>query len=44
MYILDRNQAIPNDPSVFVQKEISKIKEKDKTWRTNKKGEKMYQM
>lgn len=44
MYILDRNQAIPNNPEQFSQKEISKVKEKDKIWRTNKNGEKLYQM
>ena len=44
MYILDRNQRIPNDTDNFVQKDISQISEKGKLWRVNKKGEKMYQM
>lgn len=44
MYILDRNQRIPNDTDNFVQKDISQISEKGKLWRVNKNGEKMYQM
>ena len=44
MYILDRNQRIPNDTDSFVQKDISQISEKGKLWRVNRKGEKMYQM
>jgi hypothetical protein len=44
MYILDRNQRIPNDTDNFIQKDISQISEKGKLWRVNKKGEKMYQM
>ena len=44
MYILDRNQRIPNDTDNFVQKDISQISEKGKLWRVNRKGEKMYQM
>jgi hypothetical protein len=44
MYILDRNQRIPNDADNFVQKEISQISEKGKLWRIDKNGEKMYQM
>jgi len=44
IYILDRNQRIPNDSDNFVQKEISQISEKGKLWRINKNGEKMYQM
>jgi hypothetical protein len=43
MYILDRNQRIPNTDN-FVQKDISQISEKGKLWRVNRKGEKMYQM
>lgn len=43
MYILDRNQRIPNTNN-FVQKDISQIFEKGKLWRVNRKGEKMYQM
>ena len=44
MYVLDRNQRIPNDTNRFIQKDISRISEKGKLWRVNKKGEKMYQM
>ena len=44
MYILDRNQRIPNDTDNFIQKDISQISEKGKLWRVNRKGEKMYQM
>lgn len=43
MYILDRNQAIPNNTDRFIQKEISQITEKGKIWRVRN-GEKMYQM
>ena len=44
MYILDRNQRIPNDTDNFIQKDISQISEKGKLWRVNRKGDKMYQM
>lgn len=44
MYILDRNQAVPNNPEQFVQKEIFKTIEKNTIWRTNRRGEKLYKM